>query len=77
MNAAPPQGDPVARAFSAYFRTSGENAAIPNSGSDMYEHNGKHYVVLWNVNGVLAVYRVRNNGALKRLRRWPAEMEDW
>ena len=32
-------------------------------------------MVLNNVSGVLAVYRVRNNGFLKELKRWPAEIE--
>lgn len=33
------------------------------------------YVVLENVSGILAVYRVRNDGKLKGLRRWPAQLE--
>jgi len=32
----------------------------------------KHYVVLNNVKGVLAVYRIKNDGML---RRWPPEVE--
>ncbi len=39
--------------------------------------DGREYVRLANVNGVLAVWRVRNDGMLKRLKRWPAELEDW
>jgi hypothetical protein len=31
-------------------------------------------VVLENVNGPLAVYRVRNDRTLKRLRRWPKDL---
>ena len=34
-------------------------------------HNGLKYVVLRNTNGVLAVYRIRPNGALKGLKRYP------
>jgi hypothetical protein len=41
----------------------------------MHSIADKSYVALRNVNGMLAVYRVRNNGALKRLKRWPAELE--
>jgi hypothetical protein len=37
---------------------------------------GKRYVVLRNTKGVLAVYRVRNDGILKGLRRWPAALEE-
>lgn len=77
MQAAPPQGDPLDRAFSAYFRAGPEGQkAIPSNRSDVYEHKGKQYVVLENVNGILAVYRIRNNGALKQLRRWPTALEE-
>jgi hypothetical protein len=40
------------------------------------EVDDKDYVVLRNGKGVLAVYRVRHDGMLKRLRRWPAELEE-
>jgi hypothetical protein len=32
-------------------------------------------VILENVNGVLADYRVRNDGIIKGLKRWPKELE--
>ena len=71
--------DPVIRrAFAAYFRylsSLGALPTIPANDSDRCELDGKEYVTLRNVNGTLAVYRVRNNGALKRLRRWPEELE--
>ena len=40
-------------------------------------HDGKGhiYVVLTNAREVVAVYRVKNDGALRRLRRWPRELE--
>jgi hypothetical protein len=66
----------LSRAFSAYFKIAkreGYSADQPSesrSGEDVYD--GKRYVVLRNGSGVLAVYRVRNDGMLKRLRRWPA-----
>ena len=63
------------RAFSAYFRSGGDDVAQPASSSGPVTHDGKQYVVLDNVNGVLAVYRLRNDGKLKRLRRWPAALE--
>jgi hypothetical protein len=38
-------------------------------------HAGLQYVILRNVDGVLAVYRVRtDNGLLRRMKRWPAEL---
>ena len=62
------------RALAAYFRAGsvnqpGETVAV--------EHAGKWYIVLANVNGVLAVYRIREvNGepVLKGLKRWPEEV---
>jgi hypothetical protein len=36
---------------------------------------GLSYVVLRNARGLLAVYRVRNDGMLKGLKRWPAEID--
>jgi hypothetical protein len=71
-----PTGDPVARAFAAYFRVEGPTAPEPASSSGVAEADGKQYIVLRNINGVLAVYRIRTSGVLKRLTRWPAELND-
>jgi hypothetical protein len=57
------------RALAAYFRISDQFAPAPTA--DVVEHAGLVYVVLSNINGLLAVYRVRNDGPLRRLRRWP------
>ncbi|HVB77452.1 MAG TPA: hypothetical protein VNI34_06590 [Candidatus Nitrosotalea sp.] len=67
--------DTLRRAFAAYFRYS-DNAYPIQPANDSYhaEFQGKEYVVLQNANGVLAVYRVRNDGKLKRLRRWPGAL---
>lgn len=62
------------RAFAAWFRSGGTDQ--PGAGSGVVDHEDKHYVVLRNVNGVLAVYRIRTSGQLKRLRRWPAEVAE-
>jgi len=63
------------RALAAYFRYGGTEQ--PNHGhSGEQEHNGKRYVVLRNVNGILAVYRITTDGQLKRLKRWPKELEE-
>jgi hypothetical protein len=69
-----------ARAMRAYFiaaRKEGveEVTAQPCNDSDLKVLDGKEYVVLHNVNGILAVYRVRNDGVLKHLVRWPEELE--
>ncbi len=64
--------DTLRRAFAAYFRYAGDQSPIPATTSYCCEFQGKRYACLENVNGLLAVYRVRNDGKLKRLRRWPA-----
>ena len=70
--------DLTRRAFAAYYRSGGEHADIPSSMSGVETAgNGQHYVVLRggrNANGICAVYRVRNDGVLKRLVRWPADL---
>lgn len=64
------------RALAAYFRSGGN--IQPRGGGNVVDHEGKTYVVLSNVNRTLAVYRVRNDGMLKSLRRPPREVApDW
>jgi hypothetical protein len=69
----------IGRAFRAYFMTAaraGYSADQPSASDSCVEHHDdKSYVVLRNGYSVLAVYRVRNDGMLKRLRRWPANLE--
>ena len=65
--------DLTRRAFAAYFRSGGN--IQPANDSGLATHNGMQYVVLRNVSGVFAVYRVRNDGMLKGLKRWPAALE--
>lgn len=65
----------INRAIRAYWlaaRKQGVSADIPGNISGIFEDDGKRYVALRNGRGVLALYRVRNDGLLKRLRRWPA-----
>jgi hypothetical protein len=64
----------VRRAFAAWFRSGGEDQ--PSNTSRVRTVKGKHYVVLTGGHGVgpLAVYRVRPDGILKRLRRWPEKL---
>lgn len=66
--------DITRRAFAAHFRAG--NTEQPSAGSSGVEsHKNLEYVVLRNTHGsVLAVYRVRNDGILKGLKRWPAEI---
>jgi hypothetical protein len=64
--------DLTRRAFAAYFRGGGTDQPANTSG--VVEHDGRLYVVLLNTRGTLAVYRVRPDGVLKGLRRWPAAL---
>jgi len=70
------------RALFAYHRPrarqdpSVRRTVAPAIKSYTAEYLGKRYVVLEDFDGVLAVYRVRNDGILKVLRRWPAEIEE-
>ena len=65
------------RAVAAYLRAARQEGTVPAQpagGGNVAEHQGRLYVVLSNANGTLAVYRVRNDGVLKRLKRWPEEV---
>lgn len=70
--------DLVRRAFKAYSRAAagagGGQPMQPSRLSGVREVGGKLYVLLFNVFGPLAVYRVLNSGALKLLKRPPAEI---
>lgn len=63
----------VRRAQAAYFRSGGN--LQPSAASGVVSVDGLDYVVLRNVGGVLAVYRVRNDGMLKGLKRWPSSLD--
>lgn len=68
--------DLTRRAFAAWFRSGGTDQ--PSNVSGLETAEGLDYVVLRNVSGVLAVYRIRIvNGApmLKRMKRWPAALD--
>jgi len=64
------------RALGAYMHSPGAhaNALLAMSGADT-DAKGRGYVVLRDGSiDICAVYRVRNDGTLKRLKRWPAEV---
>jgi hypothetical protein len=65
----------VSRALAAWYRAGGTDQ--PASDSGVVECAGLLYVVLRDGGGTpLAVYRVRPNGLLKGLKRWPAEIDN-
>ena len=57
-------------------RKLGVDPAQPSSASGLEEIDGLGMLVLRNVDGILAVYRVRNDGKLEALKRGPASLED-
>lgn len=61
--------DPKRRALAAYFR--GGGIEPPSNGAIPIEFDEKLYLVLSSAKALLAVYRVRNDLQLKRLRRVP------
>jgi hypothetical protein len=62
------------RAFAAYFRSGGTDQPANTSG--VVNCDGVWYVVLHNVRGTLAVYRVKNDGGLRRMKKWPKELDE-
>jgi len=63
----------VSRALAAYFRAGhGRQQVVTNSRVCALAH--KRYVVLSDVTGLLAVYCIRGDGILRRMRRWPKEL---
>jgi hypothetical protein len=71
--------DLMIRAFAAYYKQAKREGVClpdqPENHSSVMSANGHDYAVLSNCNGTLAVYRIRNDGLLKRLKRWPAELD--
>ena len=48
---------------------------MPSNSSSVQEYKDRYYVELHNANGTLAVYRIRNDGILKAMKRWSPEVE--
>jgi hypothetical protein len=72
--------DLLRRAYAAYFRGQKNwtyRSDQPNSGlSEVRKYKRLAYVVLKNVRGTLAVYRVKKDGALRGLKQWPNALDD-
>lgn len=66
------------RALIAYMRKTAKlgGSIIQPSRPQVTTIGDKKYVLLTNVNGILAVYRVRQDGKLKGLVRWPKEFDE-
>jgi hypothetical protein len=67
--------DYLPRAMAAWYRggKTGESRLYPSEAMSIQVTlpDGKSYVLLANSYSVLGVYRIRPNGVLKLLRRWP------
>ena len=48
---------------------------LVTSDSGTEEHNGKSYVVLRNIRGVLAVYSVQDDDSIRQIKRWPKALQ--
>ena len=78
---AAPVGNPIQRAFVAWFRYPKTEGGLPDqpspTASGTKRHDGMNYVLLRDAkNRLLAVYRVRNDGQLKRLVRWSRKLAE-
>lgn len=64
--------------MAAHFRYS--EASFPDQpdakASGLRLHKRLRYIVLRNVRGTIAVFRIQNDGQLRRLRRWPAALDE-
>ena len=60
------------RALAAYFRSRGNEQPVSYK---VERHSKLNYVILRSRNALLACYRIRNDGVLKRLKRLPADLE--
>ncbi len=66
------------RAISAAAREAARTGGVlmqPSTASGVQEVHGRRYVVLRHAHGLLAVYRVRTDGILKGLKRWPKQLD--
>jgi hypothetical protein len=61
------------RALAAYYTAAAKQIgqAMQPGSVEIETHDGFDYVVLRNVNGVLAVYRITTQAQLKAMKRWP------
>jgi hypothetical protein len=61
------------RALAAYYTAAAKQIGQPiqPGSAEIEKHGDFEYVVLRNVTGVLAVYRITTQATLKAMKRWP------
>lgn len=64
----------IARAIEAYLSKGGPDQ--PGRDSEERDLDDRHYVVLRNARGLLAVYRLEGDGGLRRLGEWPEALNN-
>lgn len=65
--------DLIRRAYAAIYRSRADLPGVMIG--RVAEARDRRYVVISGGGAILAVYRVRNDGMLKALKRWPRELE--
>jgi hypothetical protein len=68
-----PEPQLLRRAYVAWYKSGG---TAPPTTSYVTTHKGLSYVVVQNA-GRIVVYRIKNDGMLRALRRWPHQVERW
>lgn len=70
------KADLLRRAHAAYFRgrAGEERQEVDRALCGVRTLNGHVYVILRNGSGIVAVYRATSDRALRRLQRWPTEL---
>jgi hypothetical protein len=63
----------IQRAMAAFVKYGGRHFRA-STDSDVEEIGGKLHAILRNARGIIAVYRYKPDGRLRRLRRWPKEI---
>lgn len=67
--------DELTRRAAVAFLKAAPNPQPAEALSGVETVGGRDYVVLRNVDATLAVYRVKTDGRLKRMKRWPEQIK--
>lgn len=67
------------RAIAAYYRYAPRKANVPKitAWPNTVIYDGRVYVILSSGSGVMAIYHMRNDGNLRRIKRPPEDVLNW